>query len=158
MTIQKSVQTKEVKQNNHSPKQYQKFTQRIVHDTTLATNDFRGKGFNLENALETSREGMEALHVKDGLQSMLAAQMLSIHQLQQKSMIYANASENVKMQQYYTNAAIKLSSCFIQQANVFAKLQGVCGQKIIVERVDVHKGGQAIVGHIQGGRVNEEKE
>ncbi|BCA93803.1 hypothetical protein TUM19329_01640 [Legionella antarctica] len=157
MTIQKSSQMKEFKQHNHPAKRHEKFTQRIIHDTTLATNDFRDKNFNLEGAWEKTREGMEALHIKDGLQSMLAAQMLSIHHLQQKSMIYANASEGIKVQQYFTNAAIKLSNCFVQQANILAKLQGVGGQKIIVERVDVHQGGQAIVGNIQGGRVKEEK-
>ena len=88
---------------------------------------------------------------------MLAAQMLSIHHLQQRSMTYANACEGMKLQQYYTNAAIKLSNCFVQQANMLAKLQGVGGQKIIVERVDVHQGGQAIVGNIQGGMGNKEK-
>lgn len=157
MTIQKSAQLKEFKQHNHCSKRHEQFTQRIVHDTTLATNDFREKNFNLEGAWEKTREGMEALNVNNGLQSMLAAQMLSIHHLQQKSMIYANAAEGIKLQQYYTNTAIKLSNCFVQQANALAKLQGLGGQKIIVERVDVHQGGQAIVGNIQGGRVKEEK-
>lgn len=156
MAIQKSAQMKELKQPNHS-KKHEQFAQRIVYDSTLATNDFRGKNFSLEGAQEKTREGMDALHVNDGLQSMIAAQMLSIHHLQQKSMIYANASESVKVQQYYTNAAIKLSNCFVQQANVLAKLQGIGGQKIIVERFDVHQGGQAIIGNIHGGRVKEEK-
>jgi hypothetical protein len=37
-------------------------------------------------------------------------------------------------------------------SNALAKLQGVGGQKIVVERVDVHQGGQAVVGNIQGGK------
>jgi len=81
---------------------------------------------------------------------MLAAQMYSIHELQQKIMIYANATDNLELQKYYTNSAIKLANCFVQQANILAKLQGVGGQKIIVERVDVHQGGQAVVGNIHG--------
>lgn len=65
-------------------------------------------------------------------------------------MIYANATDELELKKYYTNAAIKLANCFTQQANILAKLQGIGGQKIIVERVDVHQGGQAVVGNIQG--------
>lgn len=45
----------------------------------------------------------------------------------------------------------------MQQANLLAKLQGLGSQKITVERIEVHQGGQAIVGNIQGGRSNKEK-
>ncbi|KTD31197.1 hypothetical protein Lmor_2804 [Legionella moravica] len=56
-----------------------------------------------------------------------------------------------------TNAIVKLANCFVQQTNILAKLQGVGGQKIIVERVDVHQGGQAIVGNIQGSMGGKDK-
>lgn len=144
--------------HDHFPARHEKFTQRMVHDTTMATNDFRDKNFNLEGAREKTKEGMKALNVNDRLQSMLAAQMLSIHHLQQQSIIYANGLKGLKEQHHYTNAAIKLSNCFVQQANALAKLQGVGCQKIVVERVDVHQGGQAIVGNVHGGRVKEKKE
>ena len=48
----------------------------------------------------------------EGLQSMLVAQMLSIHQLQQKSMTYAHAIGDFRLQKHYTNSAVKLSNCF----------------------------------------------
>ena len=86
---------------------------------------------------------------------MLIAQMLSIHKLQQTSMAFANAAGDLHLQRYYTNAAIKLANCFAQQANVLAKLQGIAGQKIVVEHVDVHSGGQALVGNIHGTGVGE---
>lgn len=60
---------------------------------------------------------------------MLAAQMYSIHELQQKTMIYANATDNLELQKYYTNSAIKLANCFVQQANILAKLQCVGGKR-----------------------------
>jgi len=95
--------------------------------------------------------------VNDGLQAMLAAQMLSIHELQQRTMAYANASDNLELKRYCTNTTVKLANCFVQQANILAKLQGIGGQKIIVERVDVHQGGQAVVGNIQGSMGNKDK-
>ena len=127
------------------------FIQHLVYEAALASNNFRDDNFNLDGAKQMSVEGLTALGATNGLQAMLAAQMLSIHQLQQKSMTYANAFDDFRMKQYYTNSAIKLTNCFVQQASMLAKLQGVGGQKITVERVDVHHGGQAIVGNIQGG-------
>ena len=47
----------------------------------------------------------------------------------------------------------RLANCFVQQANMLTKLQGIAGQKITVERVVVNQGGQAVVGNIQGGQI-----
>ena len=66
-------------------------------------------------------------------------------------MAMANSLSYSEAAQYYTNTAIKLSNCFVSQANLLAKLQGGCGQKIIVERVDVSHGGQAVIGTVSGG-------
>ena len=88
---------------------------------------------------------------------MIAAQMLSIHKLQQKTMCYAQNINNFKLEKYYINSGVKLANCFVQQANLLAKLQGIGGQKIIIERVEVHQGGQAIVGSIHRGVDNKEK-
>ena len=81
---------------------------------------------------------------------MLEAQMLSIHQLQQQSMVFVNGIDSMTSKQYHTNTAIKLSNCFVQQASLLAKLQGAVGQTMMVGRVDVHEGGQAVVGNIHG--------
>ncbi|CAM4488833.1 MAG: hypothetical protein LEGION0403_FIIPPAGN_00428 [Legionella sp.] len=135
----------------------EKFNQRIIHENALATNNVRSETFDMGKAKQKSVDALIALNANGGLQSMLAAQMLSIHELQQRTMTYANGVDHLELKKYYTNAAVKLSNYFVQQANVLAKLQGVGGQKIIVERVDVHQGGQAIVGNIQGGMGNKEK-
>jgi hypothetical protein len=123
----------------------------------LACSNISSEKFDLDKSKSLCAEGISALGAQNGLESMLAAQMLSVHQLQQRSMIYANASDNLELKTYYSNTAIKLANCFVQQANMLAKLRGVGGQKIIVERVDVHQGGQAVVGNIQAsmGRSNE---
>ncbi len=140
----------EMKPKGMAIDQQDKFTQHLIQESTLASNNFRCEHFDLESAKQKTVEGLTALGATNGLQAMLAAQMLSIHQLQQKSMTFANAVDDLKLKQYYTNSALKLSNCFVQQANMLAKLQGIGGQKIIVERVDVHQGGQAIVGNVQG--------
>lgn len=107
--------------------------------------------FDVLEAEKDSRAYLEALNVKGGLQEMLAAQMLSIHQLQQISMTMANKTLHLTNKQYFSNTAIRLANVFVQQAALLAKLQGAGGQKIIVEHVEVHHGGQAVVGNINGG-------
>ena len=144
-------------QGNLVVNQQDKFTQNIIRDATLASNNYRNEKFDLEKAKSTCIEALAALGAQSGLESMLAAQMLAVHQLQQTSMAYASASDHMELKAYYTNTAIKLSNCFVQQANTLAKLRGIGGQKIIVERVDVHQGGQAVVGNIQGNMGNTNK-
>ena len=135
----------------------EQFIQRIIHNNATATHDIRSDKFNLEQAKQKSRNAMSAMGVNDGLQAMLVAQMLSIHELQQRTMAYANACDDLELKKYCTNTTVKLANCFVQQANILAKLQGVGGQKIIVERVEVHQGGQAVVGNIQGNMGNKDK-
>lgn len=128
----------------------EKFNTYIILKNATATNNINAEAFDMDKAKQKSQDALIALDANGGLQSMLPAQMLSIHELQQKSMVYAHAADDLELKKYFTNATIKLANCFVQQANTLAKLQGVAGQKIIVERVDVHQGGQAIVGNIQG--------
>ncbi len=146
MASQQVEQVQEVKPKDVDLKQQKKFTHHLIHDCTLACNDFQSKDFDLEKAKRITDEKLTAMATMDGLQSMLVAQMLSIHQLQQKSMTYAHAIGDFRLQKHYTNAAVKLSNCFVQQANILARLQGAGSQKIIVERLllVIFKGGWPI--------------
>lgn len=125
-------------------------TTKIHKLNAFACNNIKRDDFNVDDEMKISRNHLEALSPTQGLQEMLAAQMLSIHRLQQVSMAMANGSDRIENQQYFTNAAVKLANCFTQQANLFARLQGQGGQKITIERVDVHNGGQAVVGSTIG--------
>ncbi len=107
--------------------------------------------FDMDEEIKKSEQALHALNVAGSLQQMLAAQMISIHRMQQMSMAHAVGSTRMENERYFSNTAIKLANCFVQQATLLARLQGDGGQKIIVERVDVHQGGQAVVGSIHGG-------
>jgi len=104
-----------------------------------------------------SENDLIALKVENSLQAMVASQMLAVHKLQQTSMVLINGLPFGESTRYYTNTAIKLSNTFIQQANLLAKLQGGVGQKIIVERVDISHGGQAVIGTVTGGPADKAK-
>jgi hypothetical protein len=134
-----------------------RFENRIIRKNVIATNNVMSDTFNIDEANQESREALIALNATTSLQSMLAAQMLSVHELQQRTIAFAHGSSQADIKKYYTNSAVKLANCFVQQANLLTRLQGIGGQKIIVERVDVHQGGQAIVGNIQGAMSNQEK-
>ena len=140
--------TQEMEESNFS---CNAFTNKVIRLNALASNDIKQESFNLRNAVNESQNDIKALKANGGLQEMLAAQMLAVHQLQQTSMAMANAPLATDQKQYFTNAAIKLSSCFIQQANLFSRLQGNGGQKMVIEHVTVNSGGQAVVGNITGG-------
>lgn len=129
------------------------FRARIERLNGLACSLSRDGEYDREEAIRESQEGMKALGTKGGLQEMLAAQILSVHHLQQITIAMSNKTLGTNSSQYYTNTSIKLANIFVQQANLLNKLQGNGEQKIIVEHVDVHSGGQAIVGAINGGAV-----
>ncbi|KTD01971.1 hypothetical protein [Legionella feeleii] len=135
----------------------QRFKNRVIRKNAISTSNVMSDTFNINEAKKESHEALTALNVTTSLQSMLVAQMLSVHELQQRTIAFAHGSSHADIKKYYINSAVKLANCFVQQANLLAKLQGIAGQKIIVERVDVHQGGQAIVGTIQGPMSNKEK-
>lgn len=152
-----TIEKKQHQLNDNVLEAKEKFNRHLIHGNALSTSNIKAENFDMDKAKQKSSDAIVSLDANGGLQSMLAAQMLSIHELQQKTMTYAHAIDDLELKKYYTNSAVKLSNCFVQQANILAKLQGVGGQKIIVERVDVHQGGQAVVGNIQGGMGNKEK-
>lgn len=125
------------------------FISSIVRSNAIATSsDYKNDDFDLERAKNKSEMSLTALDVEGGLQAMLASQMLAINKLQHTCMTVANNLTHSESSRYYTNTAIKLANTFVQQAALLAKLQGGGGQKIIVERVDISNGGQAVIGNI----------
>lgn len=155
--LKKSNDNKIGPTNNNIESKENTFKSHLVNESILASNNVRSPNFNLEQARQLSDDAMAVLGAEDSLQSMLVAQMLSIHKLQQSTMIFAHSISDLETKKYYTNTAVKLSNCFVQQAGLLAKLQGIGGQKITVERVEVHQGGQAIVGNVRGGMGKKEK-
>lgn len=131
--------------------EHHEFSDQVIYLGAIACNNVKGNDFDKDKARKKCRVGVQALKAMGGLQEMLATQMLSIHNLQQLSMamVLANDSAPIDVKYYFMNTAVKLANVFSQQANLLNKLQGNGEHKIIVERVDVHNGGQAVVGNIQ---------
>ncbi len=146
-----SISTVEVQAIEKKHTDHKRLTQKVLRLGALANNNFDRKDFNLEESIANIESNIKTLGASDELQEMLAAQMLSVHRLQQLSMSLASSAPDGSNKQYFTNVGIKLANCFIQQANLLSKLQGHSSQRMVVEHVTIHSGAQAIVGNINRG-------
>ena len=87
-------------------------------------------------------------------EAMLVVQMIGVHQLATMSLARANAEgQSFEALKEHTLLATRLMRIFNDQIALRAKLQGmVHQQKVTVEHVDVHSGGQAIVGAVSSSK------
>jgi hypothetical protein len=99
-----------------------------------------------ELPVEKARTVTEMLGGNDMMTSMLAVQMMSVHDAMTSHAQNAKDPNNHQA----VNALAKLANCFIQQAGMMERLKGSTQQKVEVRHVHVHAGGQAIVGSITG--------
>jgi hypothetical protein len=96
---------------------------------------------------------MEGIRPQDGIESMLAVQMVATYNaaleclrramLPQQS--FEGRDQNLKH-------GAKLLAIYTQQMSALNKHRGKGQQKVTVEHVHVEAGGQAIVGHVERGR------
>lgn len=108
-----------------------------------------------------SRAMMGSLAPQDGVQAMLSAQMIGVHHLQMHCAMQGRHLAQPEHVKQYLGFATKLANTFVQQATLLNKLQGRGEQKVTVKHVNVHAGGNAVVGNVttsgQGG-CDEKKE
>ena len=107
------------------------------------------------NAVASMRE----FAPKNSVEGMLATQMIATHEASLLFLRHAT-SENTSTEVVDANVlrVTRLMRIFIQQTEALQKLKGTaCQQKVTVERVHVHQGGQAIVGSVstskEGGQI-----
>ncbi|MFG6500837.1 hypothetical protein [Sulfitobacter sp. 1A15106] len=97
----------------------------------------------------------EGLAPTDGLEGMLAAQMVGTHHAALECLrmaavpgqTFAGRDMNLKHAQ-------KLMALYTQQVAALNKHRGKGQQKVTVEHVNVHAGGQAVVGNVEMGKRN----
>ena len=131
--------------------QHQKAFQNKVIQYNALTCRFGGGNFDSKTAISESQDSLIALGAQGGLQEMLAAQLTTLHVLQQSTAALAQTSTLVEHKICYINAAVKLTNSFAQIAGLMSKLQGKGNQKIVVEHLEVKNGGQALVANINRG-------
>ena len=106
--------------------------------------------------LESTLSMIESISPQNGLEAMLAVQMVTVHNMSLdmsrramlKEQTYEGVSENI-------NRATKLMRTFTAQMEALKRLRMGGKQTIQVQHVHVNEGGQAIVGDVKGGGGNE---
>lgn len=106
---------------------------------------------------------LAGINPKDDIEGMLAAQMVAtnsaIMECYRRSMINGQTFEGRNQNLAFAN---KLSRAFAQQVEALQRYRGKGQQKMIVEHVHVHAGGQAIVGTVTpsegGGAITKTEE
>src|SRR5690242_17550208 len=93
------------------------------------------------------------------LEGMIAAQLIACHNAAMECYRRAMNSQ-LPARDYHLNQANKLSRTYATLLDSLNKHRGKGQQKVTVEHVHVHQGGQAIVGHVehQGGGVTHKTE
>lgn len=88
---------------------------------------------------------------KDQMEAMLAAQMAAVHMATMTFARRLNHVDNIEQQNSAERAFNKLARTYTTQMESLKKYRTGGEQKMTVEHVHVHEGGQAIVGNVQGG-------
>jgi hypothetical protein len=119
------------------------------HVLNLLPEDKRGK---YASAAAAALVGIEP---KGELEGMLAAQLIACHNAAMESFRRATNSQ-LPARDCHLNQANKLSRTYSTLLETLNRHRGKGQQKVTVEHVQVHEGGQAIVGNVQhklqGGR------
>lgn len=101
---------------------------------------------------------LHAIETRDELEGMLAAQMVSIHNLTMEIMKRVSIpDQTVEGVNNNINRITKLSRTFVAQLEALDRHRNKGKQKMIVEHVHINKGGQAIIGNVDRGEDSERK-
>jgi hypothetical protein len=84
------------------------------------------------------------------VEAMLALQMAAVHMASMKAAATLSASTTGKVWAQYEGSVNKLSRTFTTQMEALKRHRSKGNQRIVVERVNVSEGGQAIVGNVAG--------
>lgn len=84
-------------------------------------------------------------------QAMLVAQMAAAHDLAMEMASRCKQADMLPQLNDMGNLSVKLMRTFAMQAEALAKLKRGGEQRVKVEHLHVHSGGQAIVGNVQTG-------
>ncbi|ATW03132.1 hypothetical protein [Sphingorhabdus sp. YGSMI21] len=109
------------------------------------------KGKDQNDAIMATIAAIAAIKPTDGLEGMLAAQMVATHETVMECLRCAMSPEqSFEGRDSNLKHAPKLLQIYTRQMEVLAKHRIRGQQKITVEHVNVHAGGQAIVGNVDG--------
>jgi hypothetical protein len=130
------------------------FTKIVTNQAFQSMMRGHGDKESLKTQHSMALSAMAGIRPQDEAEGMLAAQMVGLHSAAMESMRRAMIPEQTFAgRELYLNQASKLTRSYAQLMTALDKRRGKCSQqKVTVEHVHVHEGGQAIVGAVAQDR------
>lgn len=123
---------------------------RLLCEAASAVSDFVGRELNTFDHLAAALRGIRP---QDSLEGMLATQMVAVHTMAMTCMGRAARQDQSDLAvEVNLNRATKLMRTFVTQTEALGRYRGKSEQRMLVEHVHVHEGGQAIVGQVSQNR------
>jgi hypothetical protein len=110
-----------------------------------------------ERDINRALAAVTGIDAKDEIEGMLATQMIATYVAAIRALRNLKGSENIPLYNCNGNMAVKLLRTFTMQVEALQRYRGKGQQKVTVEHVHVHAGGQAIVGAITPQGAGKEK-
>jgi hypothetical protein len=118
----------------------------LLCQATGAVSDFAGREIKSFDHVAAALHGIGP---KDSLEGMLAVQLVAVHTIAMECLKRAALPNQMDFGvEVNVNRGAKLMRTFASLTEALSRYRGKGEQKMIVEHVHVHKGGQAIVGPV----------
>ena len=118
----------------------------LLCQATSIVPDFVGREIKTMDHVAAALHGIGP---RDGLEGLLAVQMVAVHTLALECVSRAASREQTDLGvEVNINRATKLMRTFTNQTEALDRYRGKGEQKMTVEHVHVYRGGQAIVGQV----------
>jgi hypothetical protein len=105
-----------------------------------------------EKATNAMIAGIAAMRPRDEAEAMLIAQMIATHELAMTFARRLKFTETIAQQDSAVNGLTKLTRTYAAQMAALKHYRTGGEQRVIVQRVDVREGGQAVVGFVNSER------
>jgi hypothetical protein len=104
------------------------------------------------NGMNEMLGAIAGMKPRDEMEAMLCAQMVATHNLAMTFASRLKYVENIPQQDSASNALTKLTRTYAAQMAALKQYRTGGEQRVIVQRVDVREGGQAVVGVVNSGQ------
>ncbi len=115
-----------------------------------------------EEVVNGALAAVNGVQAQDEVEAMLATQMVATNHIAMDLLRRSGQADYLNQANIYGNLAVKFLRTFTTQLETLQRYRGKGQQKIVVERVNVSEGGQAIVGAVErsgpGGGANSRSE
>ena len=107
---------------------------------------------SLERASNDALAVLHSMAPRDALEGMLGAQLVALHGLAMGTLQQAQGAETPERRERLVRQATRLTGAFAAHADALHRRRNGGTQRVVVERVEVQAGGQAVVGAVAAPR------